>query len=174
MLQSAQKLLASVGLGAALLVTFAVPGTSMAASTARTLTMEGTAYGPSRQNNYPYGATNYFGQPLEPGDVAVDPSVIPLRTCLYVSGYSSPELPAGGFIGEADDEGGAVLGHHVDLYMNASPARVSSFGIQKVTVRVLGPAKTHSANPAQACAGYGNPAQTHGAALHRAASAHRG
>src|SRR5579875_1365363 len=79
-----------------------------------TLTMEATAYGPSAADNYPYGPTDYFGQPLVAGDIAVDPSVIPLRTCLYVTGYQDPNLPAGGFIGEADDEGGAIKGLHVD------------------------------------------------------------
>lgn len=127
---------------------------AFAASTGQTMTMEATAYGPSLQDNYPYGPTDYFGQPLTAGDIAVDPTVIPLRTCLYVTGYSSPNLPTGGFIGEADDEGGAIKGMHVDLYMNASPSKVSNFGIQTVKVTVLGPARSTSLSGTAACAGY--------------------
>jgi spore germination protein len=120
----------------------------------QTLTMEATAYGPSAADNYPYGPTDYFGQPLVAGDIAVDPSVIPLRTCLYVTGYQSPNLPAGGFIGEADDEGGAIKGMHVDLFMNANPTAVSNFGIQTVHVTILGPAQSTSLSGTAACASY--------------------
>ena len=132
---------------------FMAPAPAMAAGQ-QTLTMEATAYGPSAADNYPYGPTDYFGQPLTAGDVAVDPSVIPLRTCLYVTGYSSPNLPTGGFIGEADDEGGAIKGYHVDLYMNASPAQVSNFGIQHVKVTILGPAHSKTLSGTAACASY--------------------
>lgn len=119
-----------------------------------TLNMVATAYGPSAQDNYPYGATDYFGKPLVAGDVAVDPSVIPLHTCIYVTGYHSPNLPAGGFIGEADDEGNAIQGNRVDLFMNASPAQVSAFGIQRVQVTVLGKPTNPQASGTAACAGY--------------------
>ncbi len=139
----------SAGMSLALTVPVFAQGTS-----GRTLTMEATAYGPSAQDNYPYGATDYFGQPLTAGDIAVDPSVIPLRTCLYVTGYHSPNLPSVGFIGEADDEGGAIQGLRVDLFMNASPPQVSNFGIQRVKVTVLGPAHSTSASGSQACASY--------------------
>jgi 3D (Asp-Asp-Asp) domain-containing protein len=119
-----------------------------------TLHMVATAYGPSAQDNYPYGATDYFGNPLVAGDVAVDPSVIPLHTCVYVTGYHSPNLPAGGFVGEADDEGDAIQGNRVDLFMNASPAKVSAFGIQRVQVTILGKPTNPQASGTAACAGY--------------------
>jgi peptidoglycan hydrolase-like protein with peptidoglycan-binding domain len=101
--------------------------------------MLATAYGPSLQDNYPYGPTDYFGQPLQPGDVAVDPSVIPLRSLVYVTGYTDPHLPPGGFLGRAMDTGGAIKGQRIDIYMDAGPQTVSNFGIEPVTVYVLAP-----------------------------------
>lgn len=100
--------------------------------------MVATAYGPSLADNYPYGPTDYFGNPLVPGDVAVDPNVIPLGTRLYVTGYQTPYLPAGGFYAVARDEGGAIQGDRIDLYIDGSPAQVSSFGIQGVKVTIVG------------------------------------
>jgi cell wall-associated NlpC family hydrolase/3D (Asp-Asp-Asp) domain-containing protein len=144
--------LAAVASGLVVSAGLLIPGSVQAAG--QTLTMEATAYGPSAQDNYPYGATDYFGQPLTAGDVAVDPSVIPLRTCLYITGYQSPNLPPGGYIGEADDEGGAIKGAHVDLFMNASPSQVSNFGIQTVHVTILGPADSTSLSGTAACASY--------------------
>lgn len=105
----------------------------------RTLTMLATAYGPSAQDNYPYGAVDYFGQPLTLGMVAVDPNVIPLGTTLFVQGYHDAGLPAGGFVARALDEGGAIRGSRIDIFMPDSGSVVSQFGIQKVTVDVLAP-----------------------------------
>ncbi|MGC8487966.1 MAG: 3D domain-containing protein [Clostridia bacterium] len=140
-----------------------------ASAAGHTMTMEATAYGPSAQDNYPYGPTDYFGQPLTTGDIAVDPSVIPLRTCVRVTGYSSPLLPAGGFIGEADDEGNAIQGYHVDIFVNTSRAQVSNFGIQTVHVTPLGPANPTLSGTA-ACATYasGTAAAAHQVAHHTA------
>lgn len=121
-----------------------------------TLSMVATAYGPTAQDNYPYGATDYFGQPLTAGDIAVDPSVIPLKTCLYVTGYSSQYLPSGGEIGEADDEGGAIQGDRVDLYYSGTESQINQFGIQDVKVTILGKPTDPSASGTAACAGYEN------------------
>jgi 3D (Asp-Asp-Asp) domain-containing protein len=101
--------------------------------------MRATAYGPSANDNYPYGPVDYFGQPLQPGMVAVDPSVIPLKSLVYVTGYHDPNLPAGGFLGRAMDTGGAIKGKRIDIYMDAGPRAVSNFGIEPVTVYVLAP-----------------------------------
>lgn len=132
----------------------AAPTFAASSGSGSAMTMEATAYGPSAQDNYPYGATDYFGQPLRAGDIAVDPSLIPLKTCLYIAGYNSPNLPAGGYVGEADDEGGAIQGRHVDLYMNAPQSQVDNFGIQSVRVTILGPATNPSASGTAACSGY--------------------
>jgi len=47
------------------------------------------------------------GKPLHYGDVAVDPSVIPLGTYLYIDGYG---------VARAVDTGSAIWGDHVDLF----------------------------------------------------------
>ena len=104
----------------------------------RTITMYATAYGPSAHDNYPYPAVNAFGQPLRFGMVAVDPGVIPLGTTLYVQGYHDAYLPAGGFVARALDEGGAIQGDRIDIFMPQDGAIVSQFGIQAVRVDILG------------------------------------
>ncbi len=104
----------------------------------RVLHMIATAYGPSYQDNYPYGPVDYFGAPLEPGMVAVDPAVIPLGSRVYVTGYHFPGLPPGGFQGVAADTGGAIVGNRLDIYLDAPSATVRQFGIQAVTVYVQG------------------------------------
>ncbi len=103
----------------------------------RVLHLTATAYGPSLADNYPYPAVDFFGKPLVRGDVAVDPSVIPLGTRLYVQGYRSPALPAGGEFAWARDEGGAIQGQRVDMFIPGNAAQVASFGIQPVTAYVL-------------------------------------
>ena len=102
-----------------------------------TLHLTATAYGPNLQDNYPYGAVDYFGRPLVAGDVAVDPRVIPLGTLLWVTGYSSSDLPAGGFLARAVDMGNAIQGNRIDIFINAARPEVSNFGIQDVTAFVL-------------------------------------
>ena len=102
-----------------------------------TLDLTATAYAPTLQDNYPYGAVDYFGRPLVAGDVAVDPRVIPLGTLLWVTGYNSPNLPSGGFLARAVDTGNAIQGDRLDIFINGSEATVSNFGIQHVTAYVL-------------------------------------
>ena len=100
--------------------------------------MVATAYAPSLQDNYPYGAVDAFGQPLQWGMVAVDPSVIPLHSTLYIQGYQDNYLPSQGFVGQALDTGGAIQGDRIDIFMNESEGVVNDFGVQPVTVYVLG------------------------------------
>lgn len=141
--------LASAGPGLSAHVHAASPKVVHAAPAARTRTIDGypvkhvyhmiaTAYGPSLQDNYPYGPTDAFGQPLAPGMIAVDPSVIPLKSRVYVTGYKDGYLPTGGFLGRAMDTGGAIQGMRVDIFMNDNAQTVSNFGVQPVTVYVLG------------------------------------
>jgi 3D (Asp-Asp-Asp) domain-containing protein len=70
--------------------------------------------------------------------VAVDPRVIPLGSVVYVSGYHDNLLPPSGFLGKATDTGGAIKGDRVDIFINAAPVGISDFGVQNVTVYVLG------------------------------------
>ena len=61
--------------------------------------------------------------------VAVDPSLIPLGSLVYVGKYKS--LNSDGWF-KADDTGGAIIGHHIDVYRdppadpNADPGRYFS------------------------------------------------
>lgn len=100
--------------------------------------MVSTSYGPSLADNYPYGPVDASGQPLENGMVAVDPRVIPLGSVVYVTGYRDNMLPPVGFLGKATDTGGAIKGDRLDIFINASPTAISDFGVQDVTVYVLG------------------------------------
>lgn len=93
-----------------------------------------TAYDSSAGSNGPWGAVDYFGLPLRFGDVAVDPKVIPLGTRLWITGYSDPALPRGGFYARAVDEGGAIQGNRIDIYL-PTPSQAMQFGVE--TVRVL-------------------------------------
>jgi peptidoglycan hydrolase-like protein with peptidoglycan-binding domain/3D (Asp-Asp-Asp) domain-containing protein len=105
----------------------------------RVIHLTATAYGATAQDNYPYGPTDAFGKPLKPGDVAVDPSVISLNTKMYVAGYSTPYLPAGGELAVARDTGGAIKGARIDMYINSTnESLINSFGIQPVTAYILG------------------------------------
>jgi 3D (Asp-Asp-Asp) domain-containing protein len=61
------------------------------------------------------------------GIIAVDPSVIPLGTHLFIPGYGRAV---------AGDTGGAIVGHRVDLGMNTVTAALH-FGRRPVTVYVL-------------------------------------
>lgn len=102
-----------------------------------TINLTATAYAPTLKDNYPYGPVDYYGRPLVAGDVAVDPSVVPLGTLMWVTGYSSPNLPSGGFLARAVDTGGAIQGHRLDIFINASESVVSNFGIQQVKAYIL-------------------------------------
>lgn len=97
------------------------------ANTVATYTMEATAYDDSVEQNGPYGPYTASGTRLRPGVVAVDPSVIPLGTKLYVEGYG---------YAVAEDTGGAIKGMKIDLFMDSASAH--QFGRQKVVVHVLG------------------------------------
>ncbi len=100
--------------------------------------MVATSYGPSLADNYPYGPTDAFGQPLQNGMVAVDPNVVPLHSVVYVTGYHDNFLPSGGFLGKAMDTGGAIQGDRVDIFINAPSSVINDFGVQQVTLYVLG------------------------------------
>jgi uncharacterized protein YabE (DUF348 family) len=97
-------------------------GQSGAVNVVRTFTGNTTAYYAGE------GARGSTGGICKYGTCAVDPSVIPYGTRLYIEGY--------GFA-VANDCGGAVKGNVVDLYMN-STAQCISWGRRHVKVYVLG------------------------------------
>ncbi len=99
----------------------------------RTLTMTATAYNSAEPG---LGDTTATGTPVRVGEVAVDPSVIPLGSWLWVQGYSTDGLPSGGLLEHAEDTGGAIVGDRIDLYVG-SLAAADAFGEQQVTVELL-------------------------------------
>lgn len=101
-----------------------------------TYAMVATAYDATAASNGSWGAVDYFGSPLRFGDIAVDPAVIPLGSRVYVSGYDDPFLPKNGFYARAVDEGGAIKGDRIDIFMPQT-AEALQFGIQHVTLRVV-------------------------------------
>ncbi len=90
----------------------------------RVLTMEASAYSSQDPGNGNYTAT---GSRLKKGIVSVDPRLIPLGTRLYVEGYG---------YAVADDVGGAIKGHRIDLAYD-SRSEALQFGRQTVKVYVL-------------------------------------
>jgi 3D (Asp-Asp-Asp) domain-containing protein len=65
------------------------------------------------------------GMPVGHGVVAVDPSVIPLGTRLYVPGYGN---------GVAADVGGGIKGDSIDLWM--TPSECAAWGRRTVTITI--------------------------------------
>ena len=94
-----------------------VPTTSAPSTGKRQLVVSATCYDlPGRT------AT---GMPVGPGVVAVDPSVIPLGTRLYVPGYGNSV---------AADVGGGIKGDTIDLWM--TPSQCASWGRRTVTITI--------------------------------------
>ena len=88
------------------------------------MSMEATAYLPGDGDGYGITAT---GIPATYGVAAVDPSVIPLGSRLYIPGYGEAI---------AADTGGAIYGYRIDLCME-SYSEAMNFGRRNVTVYVL-------------------------------------
>lgn len=90
----------------------------------RSLSMKASAYSAYDPGN---GSYTYGGNLLRKGLAAVDPTVIPLGTRLYITGYG---------YAVADDIGSAIKGNRIDLAFD-SRREALSFGVQRVTVYVL-------------------------------------
>jgi 3D (Asp-Asp-Asp) domain-containing protein len=91
-----------------------------------------TASAPTGKRQLTVSATCYdlsgrtaTGMPVGPGVVAVDPSVIPLGTKMYVPGYGN---------GVAADVGGGIKGNVIDLWM--TPSQCAAWGRRTVTIRL--------------------------------------
>jgi 3D (Asp-Asp-Asp) domain-containing protein len=74
---------------------------------------------------YDLSGTTATGMPVGHGVVAVDPSVIPLGTRMYIPGYGN---------GVAADVGGAVKGAVIDLWM--TPTECAAWGRRTVTITI--------------------------------------
>lgn len=90
-------------------------------SCSQVMTMKATAY------HEPEGSLTKSGTLSRVGAIAVDPSVIPLGTKLYVEGY--------GYC-VAEDTGGLIKGNRIDIYLN-SEAECVEWGVKNVTVYIL-------------------------------------
>lgn len=100
-----------------------------------TVNVKATAYGVA--GNEQWGTLTAMGTQCRPGVIAVDPKLIPLGSKVYVSGYSSPHLPKGGFVATAEDTGGAIKGNRIDIFMDEPESNVSNFGIQDIKIQIL-------------------------------------
>ena len=95
-------------------------------SYSKKMTMTATAY--SAFNSKGGYAKTATGMTAKKGVVAVDKSVIPLGTRLYIEGYGEAI---------AADVGGAVKGNIIDLCFEDTNANLRKFGRQKVQVYIL-------------------------------------
>ncbi|MBP2628980.1 MAG: hypothetical protein H6Q68_3691 [Firmicutes bacterium] len=90
----------------------------------RSLTMNASAYSAYDDGN---GHYTFGGNLVRKGFVAVDPTVIPLGTRLFIPGYGHAI---------ADDIGGAIKGNRIDIAFG-SHGEAMDFGRQQVTVYIL-------------------------------------
>lgn len=95
----------------------------------RTITMESTAYSSDPADALGGGSVTATGQNLltNPMAVAVDPSIIPLGTRLYVEGYGEAY---------AVDTGSAIQGNIIDVHFSTA-AQCYSWGRRTVQVTIL-------------------------------------
>jgi 3D (Asp-Asp-Asp) domain-containing protein len=100
--------------------TIAATPQTRAADGSRTLVVDAVAYHLPGQTA--------SGLPVGPGIVAVDPSVIPLGTQMFIPGYGK---------GVAADVGSAVRGNIIDLWM-PSRAKALAWGRRTVTITLYG------------------------------------
>lgn len=103
-------------------------GSTSAPSGGRELTMEATAYGPDCAGCSGITAT---GMDIRSGTqkvIAVDPSVIPLGSRVWVEGYGEAI---------AADTGGAIKGNIIDVLVPSEAYAASNWGRRTVKVKIL-------------------------------------
>jgi peptidoglycan DL-endopeptidase CwlO len=100
------------------------PPTVTGHRTGRVLTMVATGYSPQEPGLNDHTAT---GMKAQRGVVAVDPSVIPLGTRVYVEGYGNAI---------AGDTGSAIKGNRIDLCFDTL-AECNRYGRRTVKVEIL-------------------------------------
>lgn len=109
------------------------PGTMVVEATGYTAGYESTGKNPGDPG---YGVTA-TGTRARRGTVAVDPSVIPFGTKMYIPGYG---------YGVAEDTGGAIKGNRIDLFFDDVDEALQ-WGRKSVSIRLFGRGKK-SNNPA--------------------------
>jgi 3D (Asp-Asp-Asp) domain-containing protein len=70
--------------------------------------------------------TTATGTTVGPGTVAVDPNLIPLGSELRIPSYGR---------GRARDTGGAIRGHHIDVWMRSCTA-ARRWGVRRLNIVV--------------------------------------
>lgn len=95
-------------------------------STSKTLVMQSTGYSTEQSGLSAYSATG-INLREHPNCIAVDPSVIPLGSIVWVSGYG---------VTVAGDTGGAIKGNIIDVHF-ATVGQANSWGRRTVTVKIL-------------------------------------
>ncbi len=104
----------------------------------KAITMKATSYTASfadtgKHPGEPGFGVTATGTRVRKGIIAVDPSVIPLGTRVYV------EVPGAGAdygYAVAADTGGAIKGNKIDVYLDSN-SRVDAWGVKKVKVYIL-------------------------------------
>lgn len=93
------------------------------------LALTATCYGPpgGKTGDWPEAFT-YLGLRCREGLAAVDPSVIPLGTHLFIQGYG---------YAVAADVGSAVKGERIDIYLDLAHDALLRFGMRGLTVLVI-------------------------------------
>ncbi len=97
------------------------------------ITMTATAYSTSPSENGGY-TVSALGNPLGFGIVAVDPSIIPLGSKVYVTSTDGSWTYG---VASAEDTGGAIKGNRIDLCFNGTVSEVNKFGRKSCIVYVL-------------------------------------
>lgn len=97
------------------------------------ITMRATAYSthPSENGGYTVSA---MGNPLGHGIVAVDPSIIPLGSKVYIEAADGSWVYG---VASAEDTGGAIKGNKIDLCYEGSVSDVNAFGVRDCVVYIL-------------------------------------
>lgn len=102
----------------------------------KVLDITATAYAPGAHDNDQWGDKTFMGTTVRPGIIAVDPSVIPLGSRVYI------QYPDGhGEYAVAEDTGGAIKGNRIDI-AKSTVHNAQDFGMKDVKVFVLDKVKT--------------------------------
>jgi 3D (Asp-Asp-Asp) domain-containing protein len=93
----------------------------------KVFSMTATAYGPGMLDNGRWDNLTYMGGTVKKGVAAVDPSVIPMGSKLWIEGYGEAI---------AEDQGSAIKGNRIDLAFN-NRQEALDYGINPVKVYIL-------------------------------------
>lgn len=108
-------------------------GTVNGMSYSRKITMTATAYSTSPSENGGY-TVSALGNPLGFGIVAVDPTVIPLGSKVYITSDDGSWTYG---VASAEDTGGAIKGNKIDLCYEGAIGEVNRFGRRNCVVYIL-------------------------------------